>query len=626
MLLDFSHGGHAIPEKAAPAGTDPAGKTLLKTVSQPETGEDFDTDAMTRFRFLSEDDRPGDKLVPGTKTVQALDALGEAMVDQDDKGNPDSTIPPIYTYWSQFIDHELTARTDRTTEVSDITLNSDSLKPAPRTMVEDSLFNRRTPAIELDCIYGDRPPRKLTDHNRKQVDTNLRLASKLRDGARMRIGTAVVVSGPDGLPVGALPGRGDDLHRDLPRIGAMLDLGVVSPGDFPPELAASPTFRHRAFIGDPRNDENLAVAQFHTALLRFHNAVVDWLMFKDPRRERRSTDELFSDARRIVTWTHQYLVVHDFLKRLAMPEVVDDVLGSGAKLYRRRLRSAGAPFFGMAEPYMPVEFSVACYRFGHSMIRDSYDYNRNFGRKPDDTAGFLIPKASLNQFFQFTGKSAAPMDPAGKVPGPEHLPHNWIIEWDHFDGTAFKPETADTPARVARRIDTHIAPSLATLANEGSLGTNSAPSEDMKRISALLKHLARRNLRRGYQLSLPTGQALARIAEVPALTRDELAKGNTKAMNDAMDMGGFFDRTPLWFYILKEAEVKTGGERLGELGSRIVANTIIGVLLTDHTSYLTRDPSWDPSKIVPGAGGPLTLPGGGTIATIGDLLQFAGVK
>ena len=99
--------------------------------------------------------------------------------------------------------------------------------------------------------------------------------------------------------MGPVPPPANDLDRDLPRIGALLDLGVVRRDDFPEDLRDSPTFRQRAFIGDPRNDENLAVAQFHVALLRFHNAVVDWLQFKDPRQERRNQQELFEDARKI---------------------------------------------------------------------------------------------------------------------------------------------------------------------------------------------------------------------------------------------------------------------------------------------------------------------------------------
>ena len=222
--------------------------------------------------------------------MKALDALGDAMIDQR-AATPTSTrsIPPIFTYWSQFIDHELTARTDRDEKVSDITVDAPDLKPADRRKVERDLLNRRTPALELDCVYGDGPPGRHGDKARRAAGRNLELARKLRDGAKMRIGTAEVINRPDDDSASRQARcrrPRTTCNRDLPRIGTLLDLGVVKPDDFPKDLRDSPTFRQRAFIGDPRNDENLVVAQFHLALLRFHNAVVDWLRFKDPRRRK----------------------------------------------------------------------------------------------------------------------------------------------------------------------------------------------------------------------------------------------------------------------------------------------------------------------------------------------------
>jgi hypothetical protein len=359
------------------------------------------------------------------------------------------------------------------------------------------------------------------------------------------------------------------------------------------------------------------VAQFHVAMLRFHNAVVDWLNFKNPQPKEGSTDELFEDSRRIVRWTFQWLVVNDFLKTLLDPVVVDKVLAGGAELYRKGLDGSKKRDKGNDVPYMPLEFSVAAYRFGHSMIRDGYDYNRNFGNKPDGSPGFVRPFATLVNFFEFTGKSPAanPADPSVRGPfrGGNVLPHNWIIEWDRFDGSS------PGPGRVARKIDTRLAPTLGDLPNEGN-DLSDAPFKE------LLKHLAQRNLRRGYQLSLPTGQAMALAPGVKPLSPDELDQNGTEAMKQALGQGGFFERTPLWFYVLKEAEVRGEGNRLGEVGSRIVAETIIGVLFADPESYLSNDPGWDPSKPVPESGGPLKLKDGRMIAKIGDLFEFAGVK
>jgi hypothetical protein len=599
MFFEFKHGGHALAKPAADEDDRLAVRSDIVTPQQ--TGEDFDPDTMTPFRYLLPEVRGDDLLPMSEETVKALDALGDAMINQAQDTNPDSTIAPIYTYWSQFIDHELTARTDRNEEVSDITVDVPNLKPADRHKVEQDLLNRRTPALELDCVYGDGPPGPCGDKARRAAGRNVELARKLRDGAKMRVGTAEVTNRDTGEPAGPVPPPANDLNRDLPRLGPLLTLGVVKEEDFPKDLRESDTFRQRAFIGDPRNDENLIVAQFHVALLRFHNAVVDWLLFKELCYERRSQDELFEDARKIVRWTFQWLVVNDFLQTLLRQDVVEKVLKDRAKLYQEQ-------FSKVKEPFMPIEFSVAGYRFGHSMIRDRYDYNRNFGRKPDGTDGFVLPNATLELLFTFTGKSPTPFR------GNDTLPHNWFIEWDRFDGSS------PGRARVARKIDTQLAPTLGNLPNEANDEGLSLP------IKELLKHLARRNLRRGYQLSLPTGQAVARALEVEPLSRDELSQGNSDAITQALEQGGFFERTPLWFYVLKEAEVRKEGQRLGEVGSRLVAETLIGVLLTDPESYLVKDASWDPSKNTPGAGGPLQLPDGRTIKKIGDLLEFAGVR
>lgn len=410
MFFEFKHGGHALAKDDG--HKDVAARGRRDVVTPEQAGNTFDPDSMTPFRYLADGMAQDDLLPVSPETVVALDNLGNAMVAQTpprgrDDTNPDSTIPPIFTYWSQFIDHELTARTDRDGSVSDITVDDASLTPADRADVEYKLLNRRTPALELDCLYGDGPPGAYGRKVRRSRDRNLRLARKLRDGAKMRIGSAEVVNqGParpgqppntnEGQPSGPVPPPANDLSRDLPRIGALLDLGVVEANDFPESLRTSPTFRQRAFIGDPRNDENLVVAQFHLALLRFHNAIVDWLRFKDSHQER-GPGELFEDARKIVRWTFQWLTVNQFLKRLLKEDVVDQVLQNGASLYRRRLEGSKGPY-GLGEPYMPVEFSAACYRFGHSMIRHQYDFNRNFGRKPGGgpASSFPVPPSTFS--------------------------------------------------------------------------------------------------------------------------------------------------------------------------------------------------------------------------------------
>jgi hypothetical protein len=253
---------------------------------------------------------------------------------------------------------------------------------------------------------------------------------------------------------------------------------------------------------------------------------------------------------------------------------------------------------------MPLEFSVAAYRFGHTMVRAAYDHNRNFGRKaPGQTADPLIGFASFDLLFAFTGNGNPPFP----VPGTtDTLPFNWIIEWDRF-----VDKGSSVPDHFARKIDTRLAPPLKTMVNEG----NDVTDVDIK---AILKGLARRNLLRGYLLSIPTGQSVAQCLGIQPLSEDELKQGNSDTLNQVLTDNGFLQQTPLWYYVLKEAEVRANGNALGELGSRIVCETIIGQLHHDSESYLKQDGGWHPGHGV-------KMPDGDPIVTIGDFIRFAGI-
>ena len=77
---------------------------------------------------------------------------------------------------------------------------------------------------------------------------------------------------------------------------------------------------------------------------------------------------------------------------------------------------------------------------------------------------------------------------------------------------------------------------------------------------------------------------------VPALTPAEVASGPQSAVVLAQ---GFDTKTPLWFYILKEAELKQGGLRLGDVGSRLVVETFHG--LVEGSAYsILKETDWKP--------------------------------
>jgi hypothetical protein len=496
------------------------------------------------------------------RTVTQLKALGSAMIEEtapaggELQAQGNSTIPPVYTYWGQFIDHDITLNTDNNAGIADITKTG--LTPLTPAEVVAGLHNGRQPALNLDSVYGDGPTFN------GDLPT---AAANMYNGPKLRLSKVAPPPIDDEIPPLGV------VDRDLFRIAPSTE----------------------AVVGDSRNDENLIVAQLHVAFVRFHNAVLKEV--QDAPGYPVDDRTLFARVRQLVTWHYQWLVVHDYLKTVTQTGVVDKVLLGGNKVFTERNGAA----------YMPLEFSAAAFRFGHTMVRAFYDYNRNFGRK-DGGQGVRENFATFKQLFDFTG--SARDDDGNPAPfagtGLSTLPRNWVIEWDRFvDKGSVRPD------HFARRIDTQLAPPLFDMLNQTGPGL----SFDVK---ALLRALAMRNLVRGYLLALPTGQAVADALGVTPLTPSELHSGNSTVFNQTLDAGGFETKTPLWYYVLKEAEVKANGNSLGPVGSRIIAETIIGQIREDPNSYLNAPGgAWSPEQGVKNDGEP--------IVSINDLFRFAGV-
>jgi hypothetical protein len=221
------------------------------------------------------------------------------------------------------------------------------------------------------------------------------------------------------------------------------------------------------------------------------------------------------------------------------------------------------------------------------MIRKDYDFNLNFNTSGQP--GTI--RASLDLLFTFTALSGG----LGFGQGEETLPDNWIVEWEHF-------VDAGQPFNKARRFDTRLVEPLFVLRD-----TLGEPLPDEAR-------LAVRNLLRGYLLRMPTGQAVARALKVKALTKKEIE--NATASNEqrsVLQESGFNQRTPLWYYILAEAAAQTNGKRLGEVGSILVAEVLIGLIRRSENSILAEK-DWTP-----------TLGSKPKEFNLPDLLKLAGV-
>jgi hypothetical protein len=331
--------------------------------------------------------------------------------------------------------------------------------------------------------------------------------------------------------------------------------------DLPRNHPEAPRF---AFIPDRRNDDNLGVAQIHVAFIKFHNAVVDWLSGRGL-----SGGPLFEEARRTVTRHYQWIVLRDLLPKIVEDSVLRDVLDNPEKYFSEYFEvKAGV------EPPMPVEFSFAAFRLGHSLLRDRYDWNRVF----QQVGGVGRGPAILFNLFALTGLNGR-MQEIG-----DRLPSNWIIDWTRFfDFKGFEGVSNNPKSNKAKKIDTSL-----TFALKNLPGFLARMPEQARLLPAL-------NLIRGKKVGLPTGQALAeglrkRDIPVKTLSPAQVARGPHESI---LTEHGFNNETPLWYYILKEAEEVHGGECLGPLGSVIVAATMVGLIRASRISIL-RESEWRP--------------------------------
>jgi Animal haem peroxidase len=352
----------------------------------------------------------------------------------------------------------------------DITADRSPL--AHRTAVE-GIENFRTPRANLEAIYGDGP---IGHPFLYQRDDPAKLLLGLND------------AGEEG---------------DLPRNSQ----GI-------------------ALIGDPRNDVHIFVSQLHLAMLRLHNCVVDHLR----RRAAVPESATFEEARRVVSWLYQWVIVNDYLPRVVGAELVAEIETEGPHYYRPS-----------PTPRIPLEFADAAFRYGHSQVREDYELSSRSGR--------------LRLFPDLLGFRPVPAERA--------------IEWERLFDVPGRP-----PAQRAKLIDGTLAASLIALPH--------AITGDVE--AEAHRSLAGRDLQRGHSYGLASGESVAHAMGERPLSPDETALGSA----------GWSSETPLWLYVLSESRHRGDGERLGPVGGRIVAEVLLGIIDSDPDSYRSRQPDWTP--------------------------------
>lgn len=442
-----------------------------------------------------EETEPESPVAPTSGWAGGAAAPAEGQPDEHppDPDLDNAAIPAGYTYLGQFLDHDVTF---------------DPASSLSRRADPDSLHDFRTPRLDLDSVYG----RGLSDQ------------PYLYDQRAGREGF-LAVDQHDGL-------------LDLPRVNDRQ--AATAEGRVP---------YRAALIGDPRNDENILVAQMHVTFIMFHNRLLEELVgggWAEHLQSNAAVDR-FAEAQRIVRWHYQYLILTDFLCRTVGEELRNQVVSRRpSPLGGADVQAVTTEFYNPhdGDPFMPVEFSVAAYRFGHSQIRRRYRLNTVVR----DVEIFVETPSDANQLKHLGGHRA--------------FPPFWQIEWSRFFPVAGSDENR---VQSSRRLDTKLARPLANLPGD---------------IATTKRSLAERNLLRGKMLGLPSGQAVARRMGAQVLSPDDL------------ELPGH--ATPLWAYVLGEADRLGGGAHLGPVGGRIVAEVLAGLVRHDPFSFLRVEPGWIP--------------------------------
>jgi len=480
-------------------------------------------------------------------------------------------LPAAFTYFGQFVNHDLSAPVGSlkglVDDIPDSVIIGQGQLPGVNKLwragnteeIIKRIRNEHAKPLNLDSLYGEGPFRAVgqptADEVRGLYDA---------EGLRFVLGTTLDASAD----------TDDQFKNPVERaIGA-------------PDLA-----RKRmegklvTLIADQRNDGNLILAQLHLALMLFHNKAVDALCPQNP--DLAECFACFAAARRLVTRHYHWCILHDFLPRILSEGALESAI-QGPLKFTEDMRGK-----------VPMEFTTAAYRFGHSLISGSYDFNSNFG-----TGRSLQPAAALIDLFAFTS--------SGGMKGHDQLPDHWVIDWDRM--TADEPENAAPDSSHSEQIDLRFALGLMSAVAD-------APTHELESIVA-------RNLVRGFHRRIPFGQVLAGLCGNTALEPKDICKAMPTGLAEHPmhpDIGDegirrmeLATQTPAWLYFLCEAKVCEGGERLGPTASRIVAETFVTLMRPkDGAGAVDDDSGWEPTQ------SPFRTADGHPVATLRDLLLFA---
>ncbi|MBV8506478.1 MAG: hypothetical protein JOZ11_11820 [Alphaproteobacteria bacterium] len=488
--------------------------------------------------------------------------------------------PAGYTFFGQFIDHDVTRTQTALSALDELNrraqgdaniraklatagITPDQLKQAiANAATPTSALSVNTGKLDLDSVYG------------------------VADFAALTGITAPWLEQSNG----AYTGRFAQRHIQAPAsVGAAID-GF----DYQrtPEGAAE--------VPDPRNSENKLISQIQNLFELAHNNCMDHALGVMSAPSQQQIGAAFDACHKKVIWAYETIVATDFLPRFSAESTLDRVAPGAVHAYQRGTApTSRLPYWdgvntflysckpGLGENaviHIPHEFAVAAFRLGHTLVRDSYVLH-----KPVlDMNGNLLTGQPRPIFA-----SANDPETIGLV-GDNPVQPGDVIDWSHFYDV-YGVDQKDESAQPGRPVDTLISDKLFNLPVAAIPPGPDANGKD----TSIERNLPRRNLMRASEptamitgsVGLATGEEMEAYAQqrIPGL--HDATNEVRKVLADRLQSAGFdpnllAQRTPLWLFILAEAESTQNSQRLGELGSHLIDEFLLGSLHCDQGSVL----------------------------------------
>lgn len=433
------------------------------------TSQSVPKDQLPDGTVLTRYSRIADRADPNVQpTDKQIEALSDEMANLDDIRHDAANIPAIYTYFGQFLAHDLTHL---------------------HFVSNGGIYtNENSSALDLDGLRrAQRPPGSPDPTVYWEHDVGIGVTAGINQYASS--------------------------HDDLPRD----DEGYT-------------------LIPDRRNDSNLALAQIHIALSKYFHLLTRGEAKQDPDR-----------AAHLATLHLQEITLFDYLERLVDPVVYGEVLKYGRGLIHPDGLAKGTDFF------VPIEFAAACFRYGHSMVRSKYQWNDAHRAFPD-------------RLLENTKRG-------GALAVGKYLMADWVVDWSTMAPLQRRPGAFDSASNISIKLP------AAFKKLDSDLFENQRPGRNI--------NLAEMTLMRGKTLAIPPAQHVFQELRrdlgsshtvARFLTADEIADCGYPTLKRVLLRGAagarLAERTPLWFYTLRESEFVHGGQRLGPLASRIVMETL----------------------------------------------------